>query len=127
MKLFGAILGFFGCMLLSALADAVSEVLWDAADAAIAPARRRVWLLFVRARWHWPLLLMATLGFVGLVAGYRLHDRFESDWRGYVGLFIYFAGGVGGAVAALLWRHARRARMREAGRGSADAAPRPAA
>jgi len=127
MKLLGAILGFLGCMLLWALADAVSEALWEAADAAIAPARRRVWRAFVRARWHWPLLLMATLGFVGLVAGYRLHDRFDTDWRGYVGLFMYLAGGVGGAVAALLCWHARRARMREAGRGSADAASRPAA
>ena len=125
MKLLGAVLGFFGCMLLWALAEGVSELLADAADAAVAPARRRVWRAFVRARWHWPLLLIATLGIVGLVAGYRLHDQFGPDWRGDAGLLVYFAGGVGAAVAAFLWRHARRARAREAARASADVASRP--
>lgn len=127
MKLLGAVLGFLGCMLLWALAEAVSELLGDAASAAVAPARRRVWRAFVRARWHWPLLLVATLGVVGLVAGYRLRDRFGPDWRGDAGLLVYFAGGVGAAAAAFLWRHARRARGREAARGSADSSSRPAA
>jgi hypothetical protein len=62
MKLVVAVLGFLGCMLVWALAEAVAELLGNAADAALAPARRRAWQASIRARWHWPLLLMATLG-----------------------------------------------------------------
>lgn len=127
MKLLGAVLGFLGCLLLWALADAVSELLGDSASAAVAPARKRVWQAFVRARWHWPLLLMGILGVAGLVAGDRLRGRFGQDWRGDAGLLVYFAGGVAAAVAAFLWRHARRARGREAARESANGGSRPAA
>ena len=127
MNLVAAVLGFLGCMLLWAIAEAVSDLLGDRVSAAVAPAWRRVWRVFIRARWHWPALMVVALGVVALAAGYRLHDRYRPDWRGDAGLVLYFTGGVVTAVAAFLWRDARRAKAREAAQASPTLPSRPAA
>jgi hypothetical protein len=127
MKLVAAVLGFLGCMLLWAIAEAISELLGDGVSAAVAPTWRRVWRVFIRARWHWPALMLVALGVVALVAGYRLHDRYRPDWRGDAGLLLYFAGGIVAAAAAFLWLDGRRAKAREAAQASPKLPSRPAA
>lgn len=125
MKLIISGLVFLGCMLLHALAEGVAEVLGDAVGEATASWRRRLWQALVRARWHWPLLLIAALGVVGVVVGYRLHEL--PDWRGPTGFLLYFAGGAAAAVAPFLWRDARRAGARTTEKSSASLPSRPAA
>jgi hypothetical protein len=117
-KLLGAALGFLGCMLLWALAEALSDLLGDAASAAVAPAWRPVWRMFLRSRWPWPALLMAALGVAGVIAGFRLHERYDPGWRGVAALLLYFVGGAVAVVAPFLWRDARRVRAREAAQAS---------
>jgi len=117
MKLMIAVLVFLGCRLLWALAEILAEVVGDAAIEAVTPWLRRRWQALVRARWHWPFLLTAALGVVGVVAGYRLHEL--PDWRGGAGFVLYFTGGAAAAVAPFLWRDARRARARATDKPSA--------
>lgn len=127
MKLLGPVVGFLGCMLLWALGEAVTELLGDSASGGVAPAWRPVWRAFLRARWPWPAVVMAALGVAGVIAGFRLHGRYDADWRGVAGLALFFVGGVVAAVAPFLWRDARRARARDAAPRSDRSPSRPAA
>jgi cyanate permease len=62
--------------------------------------------MLVRARWPWPLLLMLIIGITAAVTGVRLMSA--ADWRGAIGLLLFF-GGVGLSLfAPLLWRDAKR-------------------
>lgn len=125
MKLMIAGLVLLGSMLLRALAEMLAEVVGDAAIVAVTPWWRRRWQAVVRARWHWPLLLITALGAAGLVAGSRLHEL--PDWRGDAGAMVFIAGGAVAAVAFILWRDARRARAGTTEKPSATPPSRPAA
>ena len=120
-------LAALGSLLLWLLWELLSALFGEAAWTATEPVRRPVWRAFVRARWPWPLLLVAGVGGVASVGGLWAFKHSAEGWRAGAGLTLFLGGAFVALTAPFVWRDARQVRARGAARSRGGPTSRPAA
>jgi hypothetical protein len=103
MKILAWLLGALGWLLLAILRELLGELIGEATHAVAEPVRRPVWRAFVRARWPWPLLVVASLGASGSAGGLWLFKHYEQGWRAGAGVTLFLAGAFVALIAPLVW------------------------
>jgi hypothetical protein len=107
-----AVLGVSAWLLWIVLEELTGTVI----SAVTAPVRRPIRDTFIRARRPWPLLLLLGVGLAAAATGVWTMARGEPHWVGPVGFLLFLTGSGIVISAPLLWRDARRQRVKSISR-----------